>query len=272
MLGAVGVLCLAVFVVIELSVEEPILDLRVFGGWVFSLSVALSGLLNMGLFAGSYYIPLFLQQGQGLNALQAGLTLLVPGLVVTAIMPLSGRLYDLVGARWPAAVGTLLVGAAAYLMHAISPQTMREPVILASCLRNAGVGLALIPVTTAGIASVPAAMVGQASAINNVVGRVASSLGLALLGSVLIGHQWQQLNNNGSLLPAVSPGFPQLTEIAAAGQRRILGVYAAVQNQSFSRGLDDVFLLTAGICAVGVLIALLLPSGSPSRRTSAAPR
>jgi EmrB/QacA subfamily drug resistance transporter len=190
MLGAGGVLCLAVFVVIELSVEEPILDVRIFGGWAFSISVALSGLLQVGLFAGAYYIPLFLQQGQGLNALEAGLTLLVPALVTTAIMPLSGR--------------------------------------------------------------------------------VASALGLALLGSVLVGHQWQQLNDNGALLPAVSPGFPQLNDIAARRQSAIVGLYRAVQNQGFSGGLDDVFLLTAGFCAIGVLLALLLPSGSPRERAAAA--
>jgi EmrB/QacA subfamily drug resistance transporter len=270
MLGAGGVLCLAVFVVIELSVEEPLLDIRILGGWVFSNSLALSALLQMGLFAGSFYIPLFLQQGQGLNALEAGLTLFVPALVTTAIMPLSGRLYDLVGARWLGAVGTLLVGASAYMMHALSPQTMRGPIILASCIRNAGVGLALIPVTTAGIASVSAAKVGQASAINNLVGRVASALGLALLGSVLTGHEWQQLNDDGALLPAVSPGFPQLNAIAARGQSGILGIYRAVQNQGFSGGLDDLFLLTAGLCAIGVLVALLLPSGSPRRRAAAA--
>jgi EmrB/QacA subfamily drug resistance transporter len=270
MLAAAGVLCLAVFVVVELSVEEPLLDIRIFAGWVFSISVALSGLLNVGLFAGAFYIPLFLQQGQGLNALQAGLVLFVPALVTTAIMPLSGRLYDLIGARWLGTVGTLLVGVSAYMMHALSPQTMREPIILASCIRNAGVGLALIPITTAGIASVSAARVGQASAINNLVGRVASALGLALLGSVLTGHQWQQLNDDGALLPAISPGFPQLNDIAARGQGAIVGLYSAVQNQGFSGGLDDVFLLTAGFCAIGVLLALLLPSGSPRGRAAAA--
>jgi EmrB/QacA subfamily drug resistance transporter len=270
MLAAGGVLCLAVFVVIELSVEEPLLDIRILGGWVFSNSLALSALLQVGLFAGSFYIPLFLQQGQGLNALEAGLTLFVPALVTTVIMPLSGRLYDLIGARWLGAVGTLLVGASAYAMHALSPQTMRGPIILASCIRNAGVGLALIPVTTAGIASVSASKVGQASAINNLVGRVASALGLALLGSVLTGHQWQQLNDDGALLSAVSPGFPQLNDIAARGQSGILGLYRAVQNQGFSGGLDDLFLLTAGLCAIGVLVALLLPSGSPRRQAAAA--
>jgi MFS family permease len=185
-------------------------------------------------------------------------------------MPLSGRLYDLIGARWLGAVGTLLVGASAYAMHALSPQTMQGPIILASCIRNAGVGLALIPVTTAGIASVSASKVGQASAINNLVGRVASALGLALLGSVLTGHQWQQLNDDGAVLSAVSPGFPQLNDIAARGQSGILGLYRAVQNQGFSGGLDDLFLLTAGLCAIGVLVALLLPSGSPRRQAAAA--
>jgi EmrB/QacA subfamily drug resistance transporter len=270
LLVAGGLLSLAVFVVIELAVREPLLDLRLFGGWVFSLSAVLSGLLNVGLFAGAFYTPLFLQQGQGLGAFAAGITLLPAAMVTTVMIPMSGRVYDRVGARWPAAFGILLVAGGTYMMHVVTPQMSRTPIILANCIRNAGIGLALIPIITGSTAGLSAARAGQASAILNVVQRMASALGLAALTALLTGHQAQQYLERASMLPAVAPGFPQLNDVAAHGQSAILGLYASVQNQAFGGSLDDVFLLSAGLSAVGVLLALLLPSGSPRNRAAAA--
>jgi EmrB/QacA subfamily drug resistance transporter len=270
LLVAGGLLCLAVFVVIELSVREPLLDLRLFGGWVFSVSALLSGLLNVGLFAGAFYTPLFLQQGQGLGAFEAGLTLLPAAVVTTMTMPLSGRLYDRLGARWPAAVGILLVAVGTYMMHVVTPQMSRTPIILANCIRNGGIGLALIPIITGATAGLPTARTGQASALLNIVQRMASALGLAALTALLTGHEAQQYLAQASLLPAVAPGFPQLNGIAVQGQSAILGLYGTVQNQAFGGSLDDVFLLSAGLSAAGVLLALLLPTGSSLKRARAA--
>jgi hypothetical protein len=190
-------------------------------------------------------------------------------LVTTVMMPLSGRLYDRFGARWPGAVGFLLLAVGTYMMHVITPEISRMPIIVANCIRNCGIGLALIPVITGATAGLPTARTGQASAILNVVQRMASALGLAALTALLTGHEAQQSLSQASLLPTVAPGFPQLNAIAAQGQGAILGLDGTVQNQAFGGGLDDVFLLTAGLSAIGVLLALLLPTGSPLPRARA---
>jgi EmrB/QacA subfamily drug resistance transporter len=270
MLLAGGLFSLAIFVVVELSVEQPILDVRVFNNWGFSLSAVLIALISTGLFAGAFYVPLFLQQGEGFGAFQAGLTLLVPAAVMSVLMPISGRLYDRIGARWPGAAGLLLVALGTYLLHGIAPQTPRSAIILVSSIRNVGIGLAMMPIMTGAMAMVRADRVGQASAVNNIIQRVSSALGLAVLTSVLTAHQAQQVADRAAQLPTVSPGFPQLQQLAAQGQGAVMGLYSALQNQAFGGGLGDVFLLTAGLSAVGVLLALMLPSRSAHAVASAA--
>jgi NADPH-dependent curcumin reductase CurA len=99
---------------------------------------------------------------------------------------------------------------------------------------------------------------------------VSSALGLAVLTSVLTAHQAQQVADRATLLPSVSPGFPQLQQLGAQGQSAVMGLYSALQNQAFGGGLGDVFLLTAGLSAVGVLLALMLPSRSAHAVASAA--
>ena len=75
----VGVLSLALFVIIELEVDEPLLDVRVFRYWAFTNSLLLITVLSVGLFTVLFYIPLFLQQAQGMGAFETGLLLLPAG-------------------------------------------------------------------------------------------------------------------------------------------------------------------------------------------------
>ncbi|HVS41619.1 MAG TPA: DHA2 family efflux MFS transporter permease subunit [Candidatus Dormibacteraeota bacterium] len=269
MLIAGGLLSLAIFVVVELSVEQPLLDLRIFGSFGFSVSSVLIGLISTGLFAGAFYVPLFLQQGEGYGPFQAGLTLLLPAAVMSVMMPISGRLYDRIGARWPGAIGLLLVALGTYLLRDITPETSRSALILVTIVRNIGIGLAMMPIMTGAMAVVRADRVGAASAINNIVQRVASALGLAVLTSVLIAHQAQQVAARSGLLPSASPGFPDLSHLATQGQAAVLALLSSVQNQAFGGALGDVFLLTAGLTAIGVLLALLLP-GAPAHAAKAA--
>lgn len=256
---AVGVLSLALFVVVELSSQQPLLDLRIFKKADFAISAMLLALLSNGIFAGQYFIPLFLQQGDGLSAFDTGLTLVPPVFVTMVMVPLSGQLFDRLGARWLAATGTLLVASAAYLMHGLSQDTSRGHVMLWMAIQNLGVGLAFIPIQTGSMSRLASSQVSAGSAINNIVQRVSGALGTAVLGAFLTGYQAQRLAGQGDLIPAISPGFPQLQAIAAQGQAGMLFLSNQVQLRVFGLALGNIFLLIAALTAIGVLLALFLP-------------
>ncbi len=257
---AVGLVSLALFVVVELSIEQPMLDVRVFRNWYYTNSSLLMGILFAALFAGFFYVPLFLQEGQGLGALQAGLTLLLPALITGMVMPISGQLYDRIGARWPATVGLLLVAYGTYLIHGVTLATSKGQIMLWMSIRSVGLGLSIMPIMTAGMATISSEAVGRASAMNNIIQRVASALGLGVLTAVLTSQQAQQMSDRAVLLPGVAPGFPQLQGMAAQGQAGVLSLYNATTLQVFGTAVGDIFLLTAGLTAVGVLLALMLPA------------
>jgi EmrB/QacA subfamily drug resistance transporter len=259
-LGAVGLLSLAVFVVVELSVEEPMLDVRIFGNWAYTNASLLMAILIAALFAGMFYVPLFLQEGQGLGALQAGLTLLLPALITGMVMPISGQLYDRIGARWPATIGLILVAYGTYLIHGITLATSKGQIVLWMSIRSLGLGLSIMPIMTAAMATISSAAAGRASAMNNIIQRVSSALGLGVLTAILTTQQAQQMSDRAVLLPSVAPGFPQLQGMAAQGQAGVLQLYNSTSLQVFGTAVGDLFLLTAGLTAVGVLLALMLPA------------
>ncbi len=256
-LTAVGALSLALFTVVELSVEQPLIDLRVFRYSTFLNSTLIIGVLSIGLFAGFFYVPLFLQEGQGLGALQAGVMLLPEALVMGMMMPISGKLYDLVGARWPGAIGLVVVSFGTYLMHGIGLSTPRLEIVLWMVIRSGGLGLAMMPLMTGGMSAIPTELTARASAMSNIVQRVAGALGLAVLTAVLVSQQGQQTAARSALMPAGSAPFQGM---AAQGQASVLGLYNNVQLQSFSSAIADVLLLTAATSALCVLLALMMPA------------
>jgi hypothetical protein len=126
-------------------------------------------------------------------------------------------------------------------------------------IRNLGTGLAFMPIMAGSISVLPMRLVSRASALNNIVLRVASALGLALLTALLTGQQAQQLSDRGALLPAVSPGSTPLQGVAAQGQAGVAGLTNSIGLQIFGSAIADLFLLIAGLTAIGVLLALMLP-------------
>jgi len=154
----------------------PLLDVHVFRYWPFTNSLLLISVLSVGLFTVLFYIPLYLQQSQGLGAFEAGLLLLPQALIMAVCMPVAGRIYDRFGPRWPAVVGLSIVAWGTYELHVLTLETSHEHLIWLLTLRAFGMGIAMMPIMTGGIAAVPPALVSRASAFNNVVQRTSAAL------------------------------------------------------------------------------------------------
>jgi EmrB/QacA subfamily drug resistance transporter len=254
-------LSLALFVVIELEVEHPLLDLRVFRVWPYVNSLLLLGILMVGLFSTLYYIPQFLQGPQGLQALDAGLVMMPAALVMTVMMPIAGRLYDRMGPRWPAVIGIVLTAYGSYLTAHITPDLPRSDLILWTLIRNVGVGLCMMPIMTAGLGALPAAQISAGSAMNNVVRQVSSSIGLAIFGGSILAQQAQLLADWGARM---NPN--NSAELGAAAQRGasgLLPIYQRLVQNIVTTSYANVFLAVTFMCGLGLVLALLLRSGKP---------
>jgi EmrB/QacA subfamily drug resistance transporter len=283
-----GVLSLALFVVIELEVTDPLLDIRIFRYWAYTHSLLLITVLMVVMFGVLFYIPLFLQQVQGLGALDAGLTLLPQALVMAVLMPIVGRIYDRIGPRWPAFIGLTTAAASTYLLHTITIDTSREQVMWILALLGAGLGIAMMPIFTGGIAVIPMTHVNTASAFNNVVQRVSGAIGLPVLTAIFTLQQAQQMAGRADLLPAdrakllppdllpadlrpADTATPNLGPAAPDWMGQYL-TYRATGQQVFVGAMDNLFLISTALLALGALGALLLRSGSaPAAAASSTP-
>jgi EmrB/QacA subfamily drug resistance transporter len=264
----VAVISFALFIVIELEVEHPLLDVRVFRFWPFTNSLLLISVLSVGLFTVLFYIPLYLQQSQGLGAFEAGLLLLPQALVMAVCMPIAGRVYDRFGPRWPAVIGLTIVAWGTYELHVLTLETSHEHLIWLLCLRAFGMGIAMMPIMTGGIAAVPPAMVSRASAFNNVVQRTSAALGLAVL-TAMVSRTQAQLGADQAAFIQSDANLPTLGSGPTGELAGMYATYQQMQTQIFVEAMDGLYIVTAVITAVGVGLALLLRSG-PAPKTEGA--
>ncbi|HET9256628.1 MAG TPA: DHA2 family efflux MFS transporter permease subunit [Pseudonocardiaceae bacterium] len=261
---------LALFVVVELEVDDPMLDLRVFRHGAFSLSLVLIALMMIALFNVAVYVPQFLQQGQGLGAFDAGLVMLGPALVMACMMLPAGLLYDRIGPRVPTVIGIGIAAVAAYLLHGITLDTSRGHIILLLMLQYLGIGLAMMPIFSGGLAVIPPEQSATASTYNNVVQRTTASLGVAVFTAIVTAQQAQQLSGRADLVPAATTPTPHLGPPGTPDWLGVFATYQQTNNRAFAGAISDLFLIMCGLYVVSMLIAFFLRSG-PSAPAGAAP-
>lgn len=266
----VSVLSLALFVVIELEIDEPLLDLRVFRFPAFAHSLALIALLMVALFSIVFLIPQFLQVGKGLGALDTGLVLLPPALVMGALMPLAGRVYDHIGPRWPSIIGLMIAAVGSYLVASVTLDTTNGQITWMLVLLYGGLGISMMPIFSSGLAVIPTAYTNVASATNNVVQRTAGAFGVAVVTAILTLQQAQLLAGRAALLPANTP-VPTLGP-AAPPLADLYAVYHDTDLRAFTAAINNLFLLFAALFAVSALVALSLRSGPAAPVESAPPQ
>jgi len=272
-----GTFSLILFVIIELTRSDPLLELRLLKIWPFSLSILISGITNIALFGGVFLIPLFLQNLQGYTAMQTGM-LMFPSAVTTGLMmPIGGKLFDRFGAKPVIIPGLIILTWSTYELSRLTMDTGSGTVMGLLAIRGIGLGLAMMPSTTAGMNSIPVQLVARASALSNVLRQIASSLGIAILTTYMTRRQVfnyselsQQVSsfnpNTGELLKLLQGWFsysglpPIEAQTASAGT--ILGL---VQKQAALLAINDTLLTTAMIAFITIPLALLMRSRQPAK-------
>jgi EmrB/QacA subfamily drug resistance transporter len=258
-------LSLALFVIIENEVDNPLVDLRVFRSFPFCVSLVLIGITITGLFSALYFLPQFLQRVQGLQELDSGLVLLPGALVLVALMPIAGRIFDLIGPRYPAVVGLLVLALGSYLMAHITVDTPRVDIEWWLAVRNVGVGLCMMPIIAAGTSALPGALTSAGSSVNNVMQRLASSVAVAVFGS-LNASKGAQIAADRSALAGADPYTTGQLLGAGAGapgkpSTGLLAAYQALTAKVTTQTYANGFFVVAVLGVVGAVLALFMRSG-----------
>ncbi|SFP45011.1 MDR family MFS transporter [Salibacterium halotolerans] len=181
----VGIITLIIFGSRQLKLKEPILEIRVLRYKMFTLTTAVGMLVFMAMIGAATVLPIYMQNYRDFTATESGLMML-PGAALMGLMsPITGRIFDKVGAKWLAITGLFLVTFSNVMYTVLSTETSFAYMTTFYAMRMFGVAMVMMPVTTAGLNVLPRELIPHGTAMNNTLRQVAGSIGTALLVTVM---------------------------------------------------------------------------------------
>jgi EmrB/QacA subfamily drug resistance transporter len=258
-----GVAVLLAFIVVELRVSDPVIDLRLFASYTFTIANLLLWIVSGVFFGSLFLLPLFFENIQGHTALFAGELLISQGLAMGVGIALSGTLYNRVGPRLLAATGLVLLIVGTYRLTQLEVNTPGQSLQIWLVLRGLGLGLTIPALQTMAVSKVSNRAMARASSLVTVTRMVASAIGVASLTTYLT----QQATSHGlSIGQAIKAGLTthQFSGVAAPCAQLTgstfnqAAVRACVAQHAATQGLNDTFWVVLIFCAASIVLALIV--------------
>lgn len=181
----VGAVTVTSFILRQLKLEQPILEFRVFKYSIFTITTAIGIVVFMSMIGAATILPIYMQDMHGFSALKSGLMLL-PGAVVMGVMsPITGRIFDKIGARSLSITGLSLMTITTFMFTFLSDSTSFAYLAGMHTVRMLGMAMVMMPVTTAGLNQLPSRLIPHGTAMNNTMRQVGGSIGTALLVTIM---------------------------------------------------------------------------------------
>ncbi|OCT14838.1 hypothetical protein A8709_11160 [Paenibacillus pectinilyticus] len=186
---AIGVVSLALFIIRQLLLSQPMINLRAFHYPMFTLGMLMVFLCMMVILSSSVLLPMYLQGGLTLTALTAGLVLLPGSFINGLISPVIGRLFDRVGPKWMVTPGYILVSTMLWVFSNVTPDTSKIMIIVVHTCLMTGISLIMMPSQTNGLNQLPRELYPDGTAIMNTLQQVAGAIGTTVAVTVMSSEQ-----------------------------------------------------------------------------------
>ncbi len=278
-----GLLILMIFVFAETMRSRQgkgvLVDLSIFANGPFLTSNITNALATFAFFGGLFIFPISLQNLRSLNAFQAGILLLPQAIasMVTAI--LGGRLVDRFGPKVIIIPGMILLVISGWLLTFLTLDTPFWSLQIVYILRGLALGCIIQPLTVAALSDIRPEKFAQASSLNTVVRFVSTSLGIAILATLVQTRVKIHTAHLAERVTALSPLGQQITHLQALflsrganpTQARIASlqtVYRLVTRQGYMLSFVDAFWLTLAILIIGIISSLLIRDARRTKKTT----
>lgn len=182
----IGAITLTFFITRQFKLEQPILEFRILRYRMFTLNTLLGMCVFIVMVGGMMVLPLYMQNMNDFSAMESGLVLL-PGAAVMGLMsPVTGRVFDAIGAKWLAIAGFVLLTGTTFLFARLAPDTSFVYLAVVNTVRMFGVAMVMMPVTTAALNQLPSHLIPHGTALNNTLRQIAASVGTAALVTIMV--------------------------------------------------------------------------------------
>jgi MFS transporter, DHA2 family, multidrug resistance protein len=275
-LAVVALVSLSLFAWIELSIEKPLIRLRLLTRRNFGVGTIAMTMLGFALFGSVYILPAYLGQAQGYNAEQIGEVLAWTGLPQLLLIPLVPKLMQRFDARYIAFTGLMIFAYSCFMNTAMSPDYAGDQLWIPNIVRAIGQAMVLTPLTSVTTGDTAPQDAAAASGISNMFRNLGGAIGTAVLATVITKREQFHSNIIGQSVTLgreeVRNRIAQMTDFfmahgvpdpAAAHQQAIIALGNAVKRQALVMGFSDTFAV------IGFVLVLAATAVAFTRKVKA---
>jgi EmrB/QacA subfamily drug resistance transporter len=262
-----GALAVALFILVELRVAAPLIELALFRSGNFTGDAVVLFIVQFALMGISVYGSIYSQDVLGFSPIEAGLALLPMTIPLLILAPRVGKLYDRVGPRWLVAGGCIAAAAGFAASAALVVDLDYWKLVPGYAALGAGIAFIMTPSNTDGMNAAPAKLRGQASGLLQSVRQVGGTLGIAALSTVILtlfrsdtadrlGISEEQARRlNRTLSEAQRGDVPEtLTDVPQGTVDRVVDAF----KDSFASSLRVAYVIVAVVLALGSAFAVVV--------------
>lgn len=143
---------------------------------MYSLTTLINIIITMALYAGMILLPIYLQTIRGFTPMESGLMLL-PGAILMGIMsPITGIIFDKIGAKWLSVIGLLITVVTTWEFSRLTDSTTYTHMIINYTVRMLGMSMLSMPIVTAGLNQLPQRLSSHGTAMSNTLRTVGGGI------------------------------------------------------------------------------------------------
>ncbi|MBC3888569.1 DHA2 family efflux MFS transporter permease subunit [Acetobacterium paludosum] len=215
MIFIIGIIALIVFGKRQLSLKEPMLEMRIFKYPLFSIGAALVMISMMTVFTMNVMLPMFLQGALQTTTFIAAIVLLPATLSNGFVTLIGGKIYDKLGAKVLIPVGFAIIFVGMVIISRSTVNTSIATIIVTYIAICIGIGCTMSPAQTNALNQLPKEAYPHGVAILNTLQQIAAAIGSSLFIGIMSASQLRALNNQVQEQAAVASGFSTATLVMA---------------------------------------------------------
>ena len=269
-LCVVAIVGLTLFFWRELSIEHPVLDLRLFARRNVGMTQLVMFMVGVALYSSTVLIPQFLQEIMGYSARQAGMAVSSGGLVLMFLFPVAGALAPRFDPRKLVALGFVITTLGLWRMSTINQNISFGMAVSWRVFIALGLPFLFIPINTLCYAGIPQEKYNEVSGLTALMRNLGGSVGISFITTLLARQSQKHL---AMLVHNTTPGNPPYDRMHAglAGAWQRLGssmpdamnhagaqIYGMAQVQARLLAYVDVIWVMVAVTAILIPLPFLM--------------
>jgi DHA2 family multidrug resistance protein len=267
----IAAVALISLVIRELRVDEPVINFRLLRNAELRAGTGIAAMLSLVLFGSSFLLPQLTENLLAYPAYQAGMVLIPRAIVMLAVMPIVGRLYNFVSPRLSVLAGLLTLSLSYWWLSHFSLGVSFWSFLPVLVLSGLGMSFAMVTLSTVTLSTIERENMTSASSLYTLIRREAGNVAYALFATVLARRTQY---HRAILVPDISRLNPVFRETRSSMSSYL--AFHALNSHPFSRqpldllnrivnrqatmmAYNDVFSLVVPILLLIVPVVFLLP-------------